>query len=95
MKVKTILVSKESYLYLQDRCKYERSGKYIPKSFKEKLKRNFDNLQYKGYIRIMDKDFGGAKNGKWTSWSIEEMAEMLDKKHLDYKLGEDMECLNI
>ena len=43
---KTILLSKEAYLFLQNKMKYERSGKIFPKEFIAKLERNFNNLQH-------------------------------------------------
>ena len=92
---KTILLSKEAYLFLQNKMKYERSGKIFRKEFIEKLERNFNNLQYDGYIRLFDYDLGGKENGKWTSWTCEKMATMLDKEKLNYKIGKDAECINL
>ena len=65
------------------------------KEFIEKLERNFNNLQHDGYIRLFDYDLGGKENGKWTSWTCEKMATMLDKENLNYKIGKDAECINL
>ena len=92
---KTILLSKEAYLFLQNKTKYERSGKNLSKEFIEKLERNFNNLQHEGYIRLFDNDLGGKENGKWTSWTCKKMADILDKEKLDYKLGKDTECVSL
>ena len=43
---KTILLSKETYLFLQNKMKYELSGKIFRKEFIEKLERNFNNLHH-------------------------------------------------
>ena len=49
---KTILLSKEAYLFLQNKMKYERSGKISRKQPIEKSQRNFNNSQHDGYIRL-------------------------------------------
>ena len=92
---KTILLSKEAYLFLQNKMKYERSGKIFPKEFIAKLERNFNNLQHEGYIILFEYELGGKENGKWTSWTCEKMAAMLDKEKLNYKIGKDAECINL
>lgn len=82
-------------MYLQEKGKIERSGKGFSESFKAKLEKNFDNFAYQGYKTIYDGDFGGAVNGKCTSWTCEQMKEMLDEKGLAYIDGEEQDIIEI
>lgn len=95
MKKQTILVSKKSYIYLQQRSRIERCGETLREARVKKLESVFNNLQYKGYVKLYDGDFGGKENGKLTSWSSNDMASILQKEHLDYKLGDTEEIINL
>lgn len=91
----TILVNKESYLFLQNKGRTERSGKDFSDEFKKKLAENFDRQQYKGYVKLSSGLLGGKENGEITSWSCKKMAEILDNENLEYKFGEEAEYIEL
>lgn len=102
MKSKAIRVPLESYLYLQSIMHLQRSGKPLSNKYIEKLTNMFKSHYPKG-ILLMSGDLGGAvgdpKNSyeehRWTSWSIEDLKQMLDEKKLSYVDGETVEYFNI
>ena len=83
MKKKAIRLTLESYLYLQNEGHRQRSGKDYSDVTIEKLTKNY--YRYKNGITITSGWLGGAKNGRWTDWSVEDMKKMLDKKGLPYE----------
>lgn len=95
VKRQTMGLSKEAYLYLQDRCRNERIGGHISDKYREKLERNFDQFAYKGYKVYYDGDLGGAENGRWTSWSCDKVKKMLDEQGLAYIDGGEQESIEI
>ena len=80
MKVKSLLVDLQGYLFLQEKARKERGGE-VTEKFKNHLEDNFNRLSFnlgrREVVEILDRNLGGASNGKWTSWSVEEMAKML------------------
>lgn len=95
MTAKAIEVSLSSYLYLQNRCRLERLGKSLPDKGICHLTRSFNQFARDGFITLMDRDLGGAERGKWTSWSADEMSQMLDKEGLEWKPAEDVEYIAV
>lgn len=102
-KSQTVLVPLESFLYLQDKQRFERSGKHSTEKSIEKLKRNFEQFSYDGYKQIMNGDLGGCKGKpenaweehRWTSWSVENVKSMLDEAGLSWKDGEETEYIEL
>ncbi len=102
-KAKTILLPWESYLYLQQKGRNERCGDWKTEKQIAKLKANFEEFSYNGYKRLLDGDLGGCvgdwkngyEEGRWTSWSCEDMKRILDEAGLPYKDGEDTECVDV
>lgn len=102
-KKNTIMVTLEAYLYLENKCYEERSGKNISEKGIKRLKRHFEDLSYQGYKKMFDGDLGGCKGDplnaweerRWTSWSASDMARILDEAGLDYKMGEQEEVIDI
>lgn len=102
MKAKSILVPLESYLYLNRKRREERdtSGKPLNE---ERVVVNFNRFAHGGYKRLMDGDYGGCigkaengyKEGRWTSWSCEDMKRILTEAGLPYKDGEDVEYIQL
>ena len=103
MKKKSIRVPLESWVYLQDQCKLQRCGDHISDKTKEHLKREMEKPYNQGGHQLTDGDLGGAignplnsyEEGRWTSWSINEMKEMLKDQNLPYTDAEDVEEINI
>ena len=102
MKANTILVPLESYLYLQEKQHTERSASY--KQFDDdRVKRAFYKHSYNGFYQLYDNDLGGCigepfrafEEGRWTSWSCEDMKQILDNAGLPYKDGEQEEIINL
>ena len=94
MKAKTILVPLESYIYLNNKRRSERSNSDKPLN-EERLAVNFNRFARDGYKQIMDGDFGGCIGTRWTSWSCEDMKRILDKAGLPYKDGDDVEYIQL
>lgn len=100
-KSSTILVPLESFLYLQDKQRFERSGKHCSEQNIERLKYNFETFSYNGYKQIMNGDLGGCKGEpenaweerRWTSWSVEDIKKILDEASLPWKEGEEQEYI--
>ena len=103
-KVNTILLPLESYLWLHNECFKQRNERLmdgISDSQRERLTRNWQQHQYNGYYHAYDGSFGGCKGnplhgweeGRWTSWSCAEMARMLDKQGLPYKMGDPTDVI--
>lgn len=102
-KANTILLPLESFLYLQDKSYFERCGKHHTEKQIERLIRNFENFAHIGYKQLKDGDLGGC-NGKpengweerrWTSWSCEDMKQILTEVGLPYKDGEETEYIAV
>lgn len=102
-RVKTILVPFESWYYLKNKMRNERLGSDVPTD-KKWLERKFNHTAlYDGWGRLMDGDLGGAigkpensyEEGRWTSWSVEDMKRMLDEAGLPYKDTKDTEVIGI
>ncbi len=102
-KANTILLPLESYLYLQDKEYFERCGRHKSDKMIAKLTQNFNQFQHNGYKRLMDGDLGGCvgkpensyEEGRWTSWSCEDMKRILDEAGLPYKDGEETEYIAV
>ena len=98
MKKKSIRVPLESWLYLQNECKKQRCGGEISTRFIEMLTKEYNRYDKNGHV-LVDGDLGGAignpensyEEGRWTSWSIEQMKKMLDEKALPYQDGEEVD----
>lgn len=97
----TVLVPLESFLFLQDKQCFERSGKHSSEKNIERHKRNFEEFSYDGYKQIMNGDLGGCKGSpenaweerRWTSWSVEDVKRILDEASLPWKDGEEVEYI--
>ena len=102
-KASTILLPWESYLFLQQKMRSERCGDRKTEKQVERLKINFDRLARNGYKQLMDGDLGGChgpienafEQGRWTSWSCEDMKRILDEAGLPYKDGEETEYISV
>lgn len=90
--VKTIWVTKEGYLYLQDyslRCK---TGHGLSEQTVDRLSKNFGHLATRdGYREVLDKSYRGY-SGKYLSCS--DMKRLLKNKGLPFKEGET-EVINL
>lgn len=103
VKCHTILVPLESYLYLQDKEYFERCGKHHSEKHNERLIRNFKRFSNEGKYKLKDRDLGGCigkpenawEEGRWTSWSCEDMIQILNEACLPYEQGEDSEYIAV
>ena len=99
----TILVPLESFLYLQEKSYSERTGKNQSDKARQRLTKNFRQFSYGGMKQLMDGSLGGCKGkpenaweeGRWTSWSASDMAEILDEAGLPWKMGKDAEYITV
>lgn len=92
---KTILLSKESYLFLLNKGFTERFSKEVPEVIKNKWLLNFDRLNYSGYMMLMNGAIIGKENGKIKEWTCNDMVKILKSAKLEYKFGKDIECMNL
>lgn len=103
-KANSILVPWESWWFLEEKSFYERFGKPHSEYSKEKLRRNFNQFaDSDGFKQLKDYDLGGAvgepknswKEHRWTSWSCNDMKEMLDEVGLPWKDGGSVNYISV
>ena len=90
----TIWVPRESWMFLQARMQQERMGL--------ELSVNAD-FSHEGKKQLKDGDLGGCigspenawEEGRWTSWSCEDMKKILDAAKLPWEPGETIEYFEI
>lgn len=83
---------KESWLYLRERQRVERCGTDRLKELRQKWEAEFTKKLENGFRRVCDGDFGGCigpiengwEQGRWTSWTCENMKKMLDEQGLPW-----------
>jgi hypothetical protein len=104
----TILLPLESYLWLYEegfKQRNERGETKLSDKSRERLTRNFDRFKHSktGLYAAHDGNFGGCKGdphnaweeGRWTDWSVNQMARMLDEQGLPYEIGEPTEVIDV
>ena len=94
-KAHAIEVGLDGYLYLQNRCFTERCGQPHNESQLARLTANFERHSNGGYMMLMDGDLGGCENGRWTSWTAAQMADMLTEQGLDWQPHDDVEFVGV
>ena len=99
----TILVPLDSFLFLQDKSYTGRASRHHSEKQMQRLTRNFEQFSYGGYKQLMSGDLGGC-NGvpenaweehRWTTWSIEDMKNILNEAGLSWKNGEEVEYISV
>lgn len=102
-KSSTILLPPDSFLFLQDKSFYERCGKHYSEKQMQRLTRNFEQFGHGGYKQLKSGDLGGC-NGvpenaweehRWTTWSIEDMKNILNEAGFSWKDGEEVEYISV
>lgn len=103
MKKRAMRVELEGWLYLQDQSSLQRGGRIHSESWRERMKKHYEwhDKKYGGHM-LMDGDLGGAigkpensyEEGRWTSWSLDQMKKMLDEKGYKYIDIEDVDVIN-
>lgn len=102
-KSSTILVPLDSFLCLQDKSFYERCGKHHNEEQMKRLTRNFEQFAHEGYKQLANGDLGGCKGDpenaweeyRWTTWSVEDMKNILNEAGLLWKDGEEKEYISV
>ena len=97
----TILVPYESWIYLQEKSYNERIGKSFTEKIIERRKHSFEQHSRDGKKQLMNGDLGGCRGPvenaweerRWTSWSVKDMAYMLDEAGLPWEAGGEVECI--
>lgn len=101
----TMLVTWDSWVYLQNKMHEERSvtGKPLSEKSIARLRRGFEVSSRNGWRQICDYDFGGCNGSpvnaweerRWTSWSVEDMARILDDAGLPHKESDPIEVIDV
>lgn len=96
-KTGTILLPFESYMFLKAETQRQRSERFpeITEVHRKELESAFKRCSKNGLYAAHDGNFGGCKGdphngweeGRWTDWSVNEMAKMLDEHGLPYTMG--------
>ena len=103
-KTKVIKVPFESHEHLHRMQWQQRSDKPYLDSFTERHRRYFNiGADANGLKSVHDGDFGGCngrkenawEEGRWTSWSVDEMKRILDKAVLPYKDSGETEVIDV
>lgn len=93
----TILVGKESYLYLDRIMREQRGCKPLTPEQEEKFWGK-QRVNADGFTSCNDDSLGGGDGtyyGRWWSWSVETLKKMLDEANLPYEDGEPIEYINV
>lgn len=94
MKAKTINVNLKGFLYLAEIQRRERLKKNFTDANREFLTKTFNRINPTGWSNIMDGDMGGAdEKGRWTSWTAQQMGEMLSAAGIEWTPGKDSEYI--
>ena len=90
MTYRSIRLSWNSYLYLQKLCRAQRCPNRPEHSeaFIQRMRNNFKSFCPNGLRDLTDGDLGGAEGERWTSWTVEQMAAILDEAKLPYIWGQ-------
>ena len=96
----TIWVGKESYMYLNRISREQRGCKQLSQEVENKMwNRQLTKAKIgkadkeKNLVRLDNDSMGGGDgtySGKWWSWSISTIKEMLDEAKLPYSDGEEL-----
>ena len=97
----TILLPYESWIFLQEKSYLERIGKPYSERQKNRMKALFQIHSYNGKKELKDGDLGGCKGkpehaweeGRWTSWSCNDMKRTLSSAGLPYEDGNEVEYI--
>lgn len=98
---KTLWIGKKAYMYLDDESRRQRGCKVFSKEAKDNLWKHLSTCESRfknGRVQIDDKTFGGGDGtyyGKWWSWNVQTLKEMLDKAGFKYKEGKDIEFIEV
>lgn len=88
MTYRSIIVPLNSYLHLQmvgrKQC---RPDEPISEKWIERLTRNFKFCFPSGKKDLCSGDLGGKEGGRYTYWTVEQMAALLDEAGLPYTWG--------
>ncbi len=104
MKRNAIRVPLESWIYLSNESCRQRSGHEHSQKYIERLTRDYENRhkEFGGY-EIWDGSCGGAigkpensyEEGRWTTWTIEQVKKMLDEQGLKYKDVDPVDVIDV
>lgn len=87
----TLIISKEAYFFLEDESRKQRGCKPLGDEQKERIYRRYVRKTPDGRMIVNDDSLGGGDgtyNGKWWSWSVDDLKRMLDEKGFSYEDGE-------
>lgn len=101
MKVKTshtIWIGENAYLFLSEEERKQRGCKPRSNLQKEKVWERVKKSPRcrNGQYNVSNNSFGGGDgtyNGRWCSWSVEDIIKMLDKNGFEYRNGEEIEYI--
>ena len=101
--VNSIFLPLDSYLYLHELCTAQRSGRTMSDNHRKWLETNFHRVCCKsnGMYNAMDGYLGGAvgkpqnsyEDRRWTTWSVEDMKNILDAAGLSWAEGPTLEVI--
>ena len=103
MRKRAIRIPLESRLYLEDQLHLQRGGHHSSERIIDHIiKESQKPYNQNGFV-IMDGDLGGAigdplnsyEEGRWTSWTIEDMKRMLDEQGLPYFDEEPIDVIDV
>lgn len=93
----TIYIGRDAYMFLDREQRKQRGCKPISKESEDRLwKRIMKDKQ--GRCLVDDNSFGGGDGtyyGKWWSWSVSTIKNMLDEAGFTYEPGKPMEYINV
>lgn len=87
----TLIISKEAYFFLEDESRKQRGCKPLNDVQVERFYQRYCRKTPDGRMIVNDDSLGGGDgtyNGKWWSWSCEELKRMLDENGFSYEEGQ-------
>ena len=92
----TILVNRDAYFYLRDIQRTQRGLEPLTDQQKEKHWNRVEKEN--GMRKLYDHSMGGGDgtyDGKWTSWDVATLKQMLTDAGFTYQDGEPMEYISV
>ena len=94
----SILIGKEAYFFLRNKQRVQRGRKPLSKECEDNLWERVIHYRKDGKCPVTDYSFGGGDGtyeGKWTSWTVKMVKQMLDRAGLEYEDGGCVEYLEV
>lgn len=94
----TIWVDRDAYFYLNRISREQRGCKPLSEELEYKIWQRLTFYGKTDKYQLDNESMGGGDgtyNGRWWSWSVETLRNLLDDAGFKYEIGEDREYISI